>query len=264
MSPVFRSEKGLSIIETMIALLISTIILAGLLHIFLTSKKLFSLETVYTQMQDNARYAAAHISRSLRLAGYRTPPKTNTAFSDFSVVFPKSSNYIDGTYQTGAHKSDTLIVRYEGSGDGAGHPDGTIRDCLNRPVDANVVATNTFSITDNNELQCQANNPSASPRDQTEILVSGIETMKILYGEDLDLSNSAERYVPENFSGLSTERIVSVRVGLLLVSEDLVEMLHEPKTYYLNGTSYTEPDNRHARQPVIFTTVLRNKLKNAN
>lgn len=251
---------GFSLIETMIAILISTIMLAGLVQIFWTSKVVSQVENNYIDIQENARFAVSYLSRIVRLAGYRSTPASGISYTDIDALFPNSAPYITGTNGTGTNGSDTLTIRYQGSGNGTGTPDGTVRDCLNNSVDANTVVTNTFSINANNELQCQAINPNATTTNSTQTLIANVENMQILYGEDLDGNGTADRYVYAGYPTLDLSRVVSLRINLLFRSNDSVDLTPTPITYYLNGATYTPTDGSFLRQPLTFTVVLRNLI----
>ena len=258
-----KKQTGFSIIEILIAILVSTILLAGVLHIFVNAKIVNNMESNLGDMQANARFASDYVGRIIRLAGYRTTPSNvMTGFLDYTTVFPTSAPYLEANNNTSTNGSDSITIRFQGSGDGGGHPDGTIRDCLNNSVDANTVVTNTFSISSNNELQCQAINPNATPNNNTQVLIPGVENMQILYGEDLDGNGTADRYVPSNYVSLDMSRVVSVRVSLLLISSDPVQILTGSKTFNLIGQTYTPTNTKYLRNQVSFTVTLRNLIKN--
>lgn len=260
MNMMQKSNQGFSLIEAMIAITLSLLLLAGVLQIFLNNKNSYNLGSGFSQLQENGRFTTQYLSRTVRLAGYRSAPPANTPFPAMGTIFPSTAPYVTGTNNTGLNGSDSLTIRYQGSGNGAGTPDGTIRDCLNFAIDSNVVASSTFSLTANNELQCQTNNPSASPSNNTQILINGVENFHVLFGEDLNNDNSADRYVPANFSGLDMSRVVSVRIALLLRSDDPIRPNANAITYNLLGTAYTAANDKYLRQPVIFTILLRNQL----
>lgn len=254
-----QNSQGFSLIEIMVAITLSLILLAGVLQIFLTNKNMYNLGTGFSQLQENGRFASEYLARTIRFAGYRSTPSAGN-FPSMGSAFPSSAPYIAGTNNSGQNGSDSFTIRYQGSGDGIGTPDGTVKDCLNRPIDANVVATNTFSLTANNELQCQAVNPSAAPVTRTEILINGVENMHALYGEDLNSDNTADRYVPANFAGLDPSKIVSMRLSLLLRSDEAIKPQANSITYNMLGTTYTPAADQFLRQQVTFTILLRNQV----
>ena len=66
---IFRSG-GFSLVELMVAMVITLILLAGIGQIFLSSKKSFNIQDSLSRMQENGRYAMANIIQDLRRAGY--------------------------------------------------------------------------------------------------------------------------------------------------------------------------------------------------
>lgn len=259
MMPIQRSQ-GFTLIEVMVSITLSLILLAGVLQIFLNTKNMYNLGSGFSQLQENGRFTTAYLARTIRFAGYRSTPTAGN-FPEMTTIFPTATApYISGTNNTGQNGSDTFTIRYQGSGDGAGNADGTIKDCLNRNIDANTISTNTFSLTANNELQCQAVNANASPATSTQILINGVENMHILFGEDLNDDNTADRYVPANFAGLDLSKVVSVRLSLLLKSDEPIKPQATSITYNMLGTPYTPVADQFMRQQVTLTILLRNQV----
>lgn len=250
-------NQGFSLTELVIAITLSFIMLGGVLQLFFNSKQIYLLSNAYSQLQENGRFATEYLARLIRLSGYRSAP-SNTQFPNQSSIFSSASPYISVSTTPGVNGSDVLTVRYQGSGNGSGTPDGNVRDCLNQPADSNELITNIFSINANAQLQCQAINPSASPNNATGVLVDGVENMRVLFGEDLDGDLSADRYVNPNYSGINLANIVSVRVALLLRSSNDVRSYTTTKTYLLAGNSYTPVADKKIRQPFYFSLQLRN------
>jgi len=65
-----RGCKGFSLVELMVALVITLILLAGIAQIFLGSKKSFTIQESLGRMQENGRYAMEILTQDLRRAGY--------------------------------------------------------------------------------------------------------------------------------------------------------------------------------------------------
>lgn len=64
------TEQGFSLIEIMIALVISLILMAGVLTIMSSSKRTYLLQDELGQLQENARFALDDIAFNLRVAGF--------------------------------------------------------------------------------------------------------------------------------------------------------------------------------------------------
>lgn len=63
-------QRGLSIVELMVAMLISLLLLAGVVQIFVSSKSTYRTQEALSRLQENARFAVDFVNRRVRLAGY--------------------------------------------------------------------------------------------------------------------------------------------------------------------------------------------------
>ena len=95
---------------------------------------------------------------------------------------------------------------------------------------------------------------------QTEI-VDGIEYLEVSYCERL--TNKNLRCVPANDAALNMSRVVSVRLGMLLVSDDAVLDANDTREYPLvdaiikPGVGAAKYDNTDRRMRRVFTTTVR-------
>ena len=105
---------------------------------------------------------------------------------------------------------------------------------------------------------------SANDCETGDELLEGIENMQILYGEDTDADSegangdgTANRYVSISDTDLDPDRIVSVRLSLLVRSlKD--GLTTTPSPYTFNGTTVT-PVDQYLRKVFTTTITLRNK-----
>jgi type IV pilus assembly protein PilW len=65
-----RHCRGFSMVELMVALVITLILLGGISQIFLSSKKSFTIQDTLGRQQENGRYATGVISQDIRITGY--------------------------------------------------------------------------------------------------------------------------------------------------------------------------------------------------
>ncbi len=90
-------------------------------------------------------------------------------------------------------------------------------------------------------------------------LVPDIENMQILYGQRQ--ASGALFYVPSNTAGLDMERVISIRVSLLVRSQDDF-VATNPQPYFYNGIDVSGaaiPDRR-LRKIYTSTIAVRNRL----
>lgn len=259
MITIGKGSKGFSILEVLIAITISLILMLGILQLFISNKNTYRMEDSYADLQDNNRFLHHYLSNVIRTAAYRSPQQ-NSFFQPIDSLFTGANLFIQATNNNGTNGSDTLTIRYQGSGNGAGTPDGTVRDCLNRPIDSFVTATNIFSISANNELICQAQNPSAAPVASRQVLLRDIENMQVLLGEDLNGDKSPNRYVNPGHPSLDFNNVVSIRVSLLLRSSEPTSPTPDNESYNLLGTLHNAGGDNFIRQVLTFTITLRNTV----
>lgn len=114
------------------------------------------------------------------------------------------------------------------------------------------------------KLPYEDNNPPV-------LMITGVENMRVLFGVRSG-TNSLSFLTPDQVA--SPQNIETVRIGLLMVSEDPVSNQLDQRTYTLagqpivasntsNGTTGTHPIDRRYRQAFNTTVKIRNR-RNAN
>lgn len=67
---IFKKEKGLTLIELLIAMVISALVIAGLYRTFIGQQKTYSVQEQIVDMQQNARAAVNRMMTEIRMAGF--------------------------------------------------------------------------------------------------------------------------------------------------------------------------------------------------
>jgi type IV pilus assembly protein PilW len=91
--PAFN--RGFSLVELMVALLITLILLAGIGQIFLSSKKSFVIQDSLGRMQENGRYAMETVAQDVRRAGFWGGNADITAIKDYTPGGVSNGNKVD-------------------------------------------------------------------------------------------------------------------------------------------------------------------------
>jgi prepilin-type N-terminal cleavage/methylation domain-containing protein len=65
-----KKKNGLTLIELLIALVLSSILIAALFQIFIRQQKTYTVQDQVADMQQNIRVAIDHMTREIRMAGY--------------------------------------------------------------------------------------------------------------------------------------------------------------------------------------------------
>ena len=65
-----QTQHGLNLVELMVAMLIGTILMAGVFSIMISSKRAYNVQSDLNHLQENARFAMGFLVKDLRMAGY--------------------------------------------------------------------------------------------------------------------------------------------------------------------------------------------------
>jgi prepilin-type N-terminal cleavage/methylation domain-containing protein len=70
MTKMLRGSKGISLIELMVALVISAILIAALYRTFISQQKTYNIQEQVVDMQQNARLSVSKMMKEIRMAGF--------------------------------------------------------------------------------------------------------------------------------------------------------------------------------------------------
>jgi type IV pilus assembly protein PilW len=172
--PARGRQHGLSLIELLVALTVGLFLIAGVLTLVTSLKRTYTTQTQLTQLQDSERLAMTMLTDVIQSAGYYTNPQINTA--SVLPANPPLGFAVAGQALTGSSQPagpDSISVQF------ATAPGDGIINCQggsNVASPAPFVYVNTFSVSPQNQLQCQLNGGAQVP------LVNGLQNMMIWYG----------------------------------------------------------------------------------
>jgi len=106
------NRKGITLIELLVALVISGILLAGVYRTFVSQQHTFTVQDQVVDMQQNVRLAINRMTRELRMAGFG---RMNDAF--FGKVVGKGGGKVHGNFENivtpGGVGSVTVLGGYQ-------------------------------------------------------------------------------------------------------------------------------------------------------
>ena len=94
-------QSGFTIVEIMVAMVVSLVLLGGVLQIYISSKQTYTMAENVSRMQENARFAMNILTKEIRMAGFMPCRKTGNFVNTLNGGGPSN-------FATGA------IVGYEG------------------------------------------------------------------------------------------------------------------------------------------------------
>lgn len=250
-------NKGFTLLELLIALVISTIIILGITTVLLSSAEARNRVVGLQQLQEEATVASQLLKQQLSQIGYRG---IDLALIDSRVIpvnaldqeFPAVVN----SWQAGQIvKADTnsLTYRFAGATDFDGNPDGSIRTCLGGVVGQGEIIESRLFLTDG-ELRCQVGADTEVLAGDTEDTV--VEQLLVEFGIDSNGDLLLDTFKP---AATSTQNdllnVLFVRIRLLVASSNNAASMSSD--YRFNGGNFNSSDNR-IRREVVVAMDLRN------
>jgi len=252
----------------MVAMVISLVLLAGVVEIFISNKESYRAQENLGRIQENGRFAIDLIARTLRMTAWQGDSPDQWVFGSLSMS-NGGINAMTGTNDDANNGNsildgtDTITVIYQGN------TDGLVKDCQGNAVPVGVNVQNTFRVNTTvgdvkgatagtvGQLECVVTNGGTVT---TLPLIDGVENLQIQYGIDTDNDQTANSYV--NYDSVTNpDDVVSVRVYLLLLSnDDRLAVTPATSTYNLLDVSFTEPGDSRLRRRISTTVKMRNRL----
>jgi type IV pilus assembly protein PilW len=233
-------QRGLSLVELMVAMVIGLIVLGAVTAVYLGSAQTARFQSGLLRVEENGRFAIDVLSRTLRMARYDDPL---TSFEVTEPTLQGSEAPAGALLAVPGLKdgSDTIGLRFEGG--------AQIRDCLGQPVAAGVDVTNLFGVSAGEELVCGTTTANATP------LAEGVEDLRLRYGLDLDGDGLANRYVAA--AGVADwGQVVTVQAAILVNS--VTDALADEGTVCLGCTVFAGTEDRRIRAEFQTTIGIRN------
>lgn len=248
-------QRGVSLIELMVALVIVSLLIVAMVVIFLSGRASFIGQEQLGRLQENGRYAFNLMTTEIQRAGYRPvvwePPALGFAFT---------INTVDG----GGSASDVIELQYEFDKDCFGafntatepvtQPDGTI---INVPrYDQRLI---NFSVV-NNELiyNCSYGPINGALAVQINSAVAdGVENLQIQYGEDLTNDLSVNNWVDAGgWNNLFD--VVAVRIAMAVRTPEQIRLDADTSTLDLYGITTAAAGDQRIRRVYSGQVSVRN------
>jgi type IV pilus assembly protein PilW len=216
------SSAGYTLIELLIAMLISLPLLGGLFSILQGTHRTSSNQTSLAQLQNSERIAMTLLTDVIQQAGYYPDPQTSTLQSAFppsaaspaapAPAFTQAGQFIAGETNATA-LGDSITVRYQTDFT------GTVLNCLGQTHDAAALAhAYTFSVNGSGQLACSVDGNTPVP------VAGNVKNMRILYGVDTDSTDPSSGSAPSAYVSASDMTAVnwtnvrSVKIVLTFVN----------------------------------------------
>ena len=106
-----QSQKGMTLVELMIALVLGMVVTGAVIEIFISSKKMYRIQDARARLQENGRFAIQHLVSNIRNSGYRGCARRNSivnTLNDSNTHLWDFTSGMQGFDASGAVWSPTL------------------------------------------------------------------------------------------------------------------------------------------------------------
>jgi len=253
----FRSaQRGFSIIELMISLVLSSLVILAVVGIYSGSRETYTTQDEVGRLHENMRIGNSIVERTIRQGNYKRFPAPRDQNPMLVAAF--SFTAVDGADggSTTPGDSDTVEISFNGSSVAAtGDPDGVVVNCLGAAVRSDEQSRNRFQVRVDDDGRPWLNCSNDGGTTWTP-LIPDVEAMEVLYGIYTSENRSVTSFV--EWSGVSDpSRVVAVKIHLLYRSNTESAVAPSTQTYALAERTYGPFSDRFLRSVTETTIVIR-------
>ena len=242
-----RAAQGLTLIELILAMAISTLLVLGLIQIVSATTASVLLQENQAQVQERSRLALKTLTGAIQTSGFNPEP-----WEEKYSVTGLGEETADNISKT----SDRLALHT-----------WTDLNCFNNRNPAQDSMGNSlyyfresiFDLNTDNHLALLCRYGPSKTELTTQIrrqgLVPGIESFQVLYGQDSDQDGNIESWVRAG-QWTDSSHVLGVKIGLLVSGDDAV-MESETSVYRILETHVTKAADGRLRKIVQFAAAFR-------
>lgn len=250
-----HQQRGVSMIELMVSLVIASFLIAGMVLIFLSGRASFVTQEQVGRLQENGRYAYQLIKQEIQNSGYH-----HEAWEPPQLGVGMTVNTVNGA----GNSPDTLELQYESDKDCNGafntvtvsvtKPDGT---AINVP--AHYQRLVRFTVVNNQLIYtCSYGQINGALTQQVNSVVAdGVENLQVQFGEDTNGNLSANNWV-DDVSTIDLFNVVALRVAMVVATPEIVSIENDAQTYDLYAATTTAANDARIRRVYGGEITLRN------
>lgn len=268
-------QKGLSMIELLIALAISSFLILGITQVYIDNKQNYLFQQAQSENQENGRFTLMLLEQQLAKAGYRRRPDI-TIDDSFSAINGAGCSFLKGQV-INRLDATTICIRYEPRDQDELNCTGNGLSNVEKPKIAKAYTIpnsplsyiERFSLVTEDgksELTCTAAIATGSVAGvaATGVLVEGIADIRYDFGVDTDADRKSDEFIPDPSPLVTKQSIVSVRYSALIHSQKNISQGIESQAFskwHENETTPpAEPSEGRLYQISGSTLSLRNLM----
>lgn len=253
-------QRGVTLIELLVALLISSLLILAMVFLFLSGRSSFLVQEQVARQQENGRFAWQLITRELQQAGY-FPEVWDRPRIGFAIAEAANGAGTGG---------DSITLQYESDKDCYGDYNRNATEPVERPdgtivqVPAHWHKVVRFELDGNGDVNdllyscgyAQINPPNipAFTINQQPV-AEGISNLQFQYGIDADGDLSVDQWV--DVPGTLAD-VLTVRVAMLVATPEIIASEADDQTYDLYSFTTVAYGDQRIRKVFAGQVNMRN------
>jgi len=261
LSRTLRLQRGMTLIELMIASVLGLVITAAVMQIVITSNRTAIMSDNLAQSQETGRFVIGYLNEVLRRAGYTDNTDPIPPFADLCV---KGQPPVGCSSNSNSAFGDRIAIKRSLFA-------GDMNTCNGQPsalIEGSIV-TDAYWVgadADNNSgLYCQTFDQTQNPISNPVIIVNGVLALHALYGQALADSATGERNVQQYVSvdklqtdpitgQINWRRVYAIRIAVLTRSFQSGAIENTDRVYRLLDADLYSYSDQTSRQ--VFSTSI--------
>lgn len=205
-------QRGLSLIELMVAMLIGLFLILGVTQIFISNQRSYLFQQGQLGNQENGRFALALLSQELLKAGYRSDPK-----SDMTADNSLANCSFNAGAGVVAVSPTSLCIQYQATNKADVTCQGTALSDANKTAIATPYGQVNPKIVERLAFDAGTNSITCTTGAATQQLVTGVRDLRFEYGSGS--GNDAKTITSYSTSPSASAVIAAVRYSVLMQSQ---------------------------------------------
>lgn len=250
-----RMQKGFTMVELLVALLLGTIISSIALMLFLSGQRSQALQQATSEIQDGSNFSLDYIMKNIRKANFSADATTVNSSSPNGGIVLTSTNVSgisndlvtlnqasnSASNRIDIKNSDQLTIQYFVSQD---QVDQGFFDCTGQQVTQSRYVVERYFVRQNGGLVCTSNRGGAvdNLRSNAQLIMPGADYFRVLLSVRRTSDSTLRDVSINTYNGV--DNIVGVKLGVLVTSNQTI------------GTNITSNKGKNIR--VLDRTVVLN------
>lgn len=263
-SAIHSRQKGLSLIELMVAMLIGLFLILGVTQIFINNQRSYLFQQSQMGNQDNGRFALALLGQELLKAGYRSDPKSDIT-ADSSLA---NCTFIAGA-GVAANSVNSLCIQYQAPNRADVNCQGIALSGAHQTAIATPYGQANPKVVERIEFDSTTNSITCTTSAATQQLITGVRDLRFEYGTG---SGSDTKTINAwSITPSASSTIAAVRYSALMQSQGTATIrdnttqasaaLTDWNARYNTTYGTTAADKASIYQIVQGTIMIRNQMQ---